>query len=331
MPFVSVLTTAQGGFLTLAEFFTLRRAAESVRRYPPLQHGRLRSYVAGADARIVAGRRASTALTAAVLLREGLVLLLRSAEVARGRDDAGPLSAERLSELLGTVPADPASARTASADDARVREALLAVDPLYLDRLDPDDIEATRWALDRACVAARKKVEPRSLVHLRGLRWGRMAGVLLIAGYAAFAWLRPRLGPVDVALGKPVHASSRHAGGPDGRDLVDGDVGTSYAVLTNTEDDPNVVIDLQGLFTLDRVVVYNRVDGWFDDSLPLVVECSTDGTRYDEVARREQHFDADPPWVVPARGRIARYVRLRVARRSYLALSEVEVFGRPQR
>ena len=81
-------------------------------------------------------------------------------------------------------------------------------------------------------------------------------------------------------------------------------------------------------YRIDRVAVYNRVDGWFDDCLPLVVEFSTDGAKYSEVARRDQHFAADPPWSVDGKRELARYVRVRLARRGYLALSEVEVFGR---
>ena len=75
--------------------------------------------------------------------------------------------------------------------------------------------------------------------------------------------------------------------------------------------------------------MHNRVDGWFDDCLPLVVEVSRDGNKWDEVARRDRHFDANPPWVVEAGGRGARFVRLRVAHHGSLALSEVEVYGKP--
>ena len=74
----------------------------------------------------------------------------------------------------------------------------------------------------------------------------------------------------------------------------------------------------------------NRVDGWFDDCLPLVVELSRDGVKWEEIGQREDHFGTDPPWIVNAGGRMATQVRLRVARKSYLALSEVEVFGKKQ-
>jgi hypothetical protein len=117
---------------------------------------------------------------------------------------------------------------------------------------------------------------------------------------------------------------------PDGKELVDGTIGTSYGLETNTEDSPNVVIDLLGEYRVDRVEVYNRVDGWFGDCLPLVVELSRDGTTYEEIGRRDTYFGTNPPWLVPANGRGARYVRVRVARHSYLALSEIEVFGKKQ-
>jgi hypothetical protein len=325
MPIVSALVDP------VREFFTLSRAEKVVRSHVPADQARATSYLAGAQARAWAARRALHALPAAVLLREALVLYLRAKQVLAGLDDSRPLTQEGLAELLGPVPAEAASPRAAAAaDDERVRSALVASDPLHLDRLAPDEIERTRWALDRACTAASKGVEVRSLVHLWGLRWGRRLGVLLLVGYTGIAWARATFGPIDVALGKPVHASSRRPGTPDGHELVDGDVGTSFGIHTNTEDEPHIVIDLQGDFTVDKVVVYNRVDGWFDDSLPLVVEVSVDGVHYDEVGRREQHFDADPPWVLPAQGRVAHFVRLRVARHSYLTLSEVEVIGRPK-
>jgi hypothetical protein len=133
---------------------------------------------------------------------------------------------------------------------------------------------------------------------------------------------------VNIARGKPVYPSSLRVNPPDGHELVDGIVGTSYGVHTDTEESPTVVIDLQDVFKINKVNVHNRADGWFDDCLPLLVELSIDGRTYTELARRDEHFDADPPWVVDGHRQPARYVRLRVPRRSYIALSEVEVFGR---
>ncbi|MGH7293369.1 MAG: hypothetical protein ACRELB_00480, partial [Polyangiaceae bacterium] len=112
------------------------------------------------------------------------------------------------------------------------------------------------------------------------------------------------------------------------RELTDGEKGTTFTKLTLQDDNPNAVIDLLGRYWIDKVKIYNRADGWFDDCLPLVVEVSKDGSRWDEIGRRTEHFGAGTPWVVDGGGRPASFVRVRVDRKSYLLLSEVEVFGK---
>ena len=263
---------------------------------------------------------------AALLLRDAVVHYLWRGRL-RGRSRVRPTSSTWPRSCLPCrrIPARP---RADPSDDARARAALASSDPLYLDRLSPEDVERARWALDRAAALVRRRVEARTLTNVRGARWGRLAALLLVIGYAAFAVTRAVLLPKDIALGKPVHPSSRKHNPPHGSELVDGEIGTSFGIHTQTEDNANVVIDLQARYWIDSVRVHNRVDGWFDDCLPLVVELSQDGTKWDEIGRREEHFDANPPWVVNGRGKPAQFVRLRVARRSYLALSEVEVYGK---
>jgi hypothetical protein len=315
-----------GFFSPIREFFTLARAEGTVRAYAPSQHALVREHADAADRRLLSGRRATDAVAAAILFRDAVAHCLFAAAIAR--DARAPLAELDLAEALPPLPADPARPRAQPTDDARVRSALSTHDALYFDRLSAEDVERARWALERAAARLRRSVEARSVANLRGTRWGRWAAVALVLAYAAFAIVRAALLPKNIALGKPVHPSSRHVNPPDGHELVDGEVGTSFGVHTNNEDDPNVVIDLQGAYWIDSVKVYNRVDGWFDDCLPLVVELSVDGTKWTEIGRRETHFEASPPWAVSGGGRPAQFVRLRVARRGYLALSEVEVFGK---
>jgi hypothetical protein len=188
-----------------------------------------------------------------------------------------------------------------------VRAALGAGSPLYFDDLPAEDAALARSALERAASMLSRRVEARSVANVRGTRWGRWAALALVVAYVLLVALRAKLWPKNIARGKQVRASSSSSG--DGHELVD-------------------VIDLGREYRVDRIAVYNRVDGWFDDCLPLVVELSVDGARYKEIARQDQHFGTAPPWTVDGRREAARYVRLRVARRGYLALSEVEVFGR---
>jgi len=309
----------------IAEFFTQRRAERTVRAYVPAQSTRVRKHVEAAEKRLRAGRRVTDATAAAVLLREAVLQYLIAMETSR---DAG--APEDATAPLPPVPRDPARPRADPSDDARVRAAIASRDPLYFDDLPSEDVERTRWALDRAASMLRRRVESRTLVAVRGTRWGRLAAITVLVVWGAVALAKAKLLPKNVALGKPVHASSLQVNPPSGAELVDGQMGdTWFGVQTREEDNPNVVIDLLGIYWIDTIKVHNRVEGWFDDCLPLVVELSRDGNKWEEIARRERHFDANPPWVVQAGGRGARYLRLRVARHSYLALSEVEVYGQP--
>lgn len=312
----------------IREFFTQGQAERTLRAYAPEQHCRIRLHVEAAARRESAGRRTMDPVPAAILLRAAVAEYLLALEAARAPDarlDAIDPSA------MPPLPDDPARPRADPSDDRRVREALVARDELYFDRLSAEDAERARWALDRAASLLRRRVETRTLTRVRGTRWGRIAAVLVVLGYAALQLVRATVLPQDIARDKPVRLSS--VGGKakpslqDGEALVDGDLSPT-PVSTNTEDNPSIVIDLLDSYWIDKVKVYNRVDGWFDDCLPLVVELSADGKIWEPIGRREEHFGTDPPWVVDGGGRRATQVRLRVPRRSYIALSEIEVFGK---
>lgn len=307
----------------IAEFFTLRRAERTVRAYLPAQSARVQRHVHAAERRLRAARRVSDGTAAAVLLREAVLQYLIALEAARDST-----AQEGAAAPLPPLPPDPARPKAEPSDDARARAAVASRDPLYFDGLAPEDVERARWALDRAGSMLRRSIESRTLAAVRGTRWGRVAAVVVLVLWGALAIARAKLLPKNIAYGKPVHPSSLMVNPPSGRELVDGETGASFGVETREEDNPNVVIDLQGDYWIDTIKVHNRVEGWFDDCLPLVVELSRDGNKWEEIARRDRHFDANPPWIIEAGGRGARYVRLRVARHSYLALSEVEVYGK---
>ena len=219
-------------------------------------------------------------------------------------------------------PATPSTAADPLADDRRVRAALAANDPLYFDALDADEAERVRQALERAAAILRRQVEPRSVVHLRASRRGRLAALALVGGYLALSGTRAAFLRTDIALGKPVHSSSRKHNPPSGRELVDGVVG-GVAIHTNTEDAPSATIDLSGTYYIDQIAVYNRTDGWFDDCF---------AARRRAVGRRQRLRRGRPPHGALRRrpalarrrasARVARYVRVRVARRGYLGAQQ---------
>lgn len=289
---------------SIREFFGLRRAEATVGAYRPAQHERVQAHAAAAARRLRAGRRTLDDVAAAILLQDAVRLYLQAWAVAHG----------------------PAHRAAAPAHDERVQAALSTEDPLLLDALSREELALTRLALEQAAATLAGGVEARSLLNLRATRWGRRAAVVVLGLYAlgsiaAAIWL-----PKNVALEKPVHPSSTRHG--DGHELVDGEIGTVPGVLTNVEDSPSVIIDLVDSYAVDEIRVHNRIDQAFDDSLPLVVEVSADGTTFKQLGRREEHFAADPPWVLKTHHEPVRLVRIKVMKRGYLALSEVEVYGK---
>ena len=208
----------------------------------------------------------------------------------------------------------------------RLRAALDADDPLFFDRLSREDAARTRVALEGAATRLANGVEARSLLNVRATRWGRRAAVTLLALYVLGSLAAARWLPKNVAREKPVHPSSTRRG--DGKELVDGEIATVPGVYTNAEESPSVVIDLVDTYAVSEIRVKNRIDQSFDDSLPLVVEAAIEGGAFHPIARRDEHFAADPPWIIKANGEPVRLVRIKVLKRGYLALSEVEVYGK---
>jgi hypothetical protein len=336
----------------LGEFFLLGAAEAQVRRRRPDQQERIETHLAAGDRRSRVGRRVDDPVAACLLMREAARAYVRAAAIASeahdttgndagvsagndgrvpvGRDPGAPVerdlsTLDALARRVAHIPSDPIAPEPRR-DLERVRAAIRSPDPLFFESLDGPELEKTRAALDRALSVLRDHAGARSLAAVYGTRYGRMAGVALLLGFALFRVVRTTLWP-DLAAGKPVSASSVLPGSPDGHELVEGGMGTSYAIATATQDAPWIAVDLSRVYKITEIDVYNRVDGWFDDNLPLVLETSVDGATWDDVARRDTTFGHDPPWSVRLERRPARYVRIHGVGRMLIALSRLRVYG----
>jgi F5/8 type C domain len=314
----------------MGEFFLLREAERTARAYTPAQRDRIDVHHVAAEERFRAARRLIDPVCSAVLVREALLGYLRAAAIARAhaldvaRADV-PAGCEAWDAQGARIPPDPLEP-DAAGDVERVRAALAASAPLFFDQMSGRELARTRGALDRAAFAIRGAGRVRSLAYVRGARFGRIAAVIVTLAFVVYRVLEATFWP-DLAHGKPVTSSSVMPGSPDGHDLVDGTIGTSFALATNNEESPWIQVDLLRVYRLTAVDVYNRVDGWFDDCLPLVLQTSVDGVTWDDVGRRDTTFIYDPPWIVHVDHKPARFVRVHALRRTYLALSRIAVFG----
>ena len=91
---------------------------------------------------------------------------------------------------------------------------------------------------------------------------------------------------------------------------------------TTEEDSPWIEYDLGAPTVLHRITILNRSDCCQDRALPLVIELSSDQNQWDEVDRAVSPFAT---YRASLEGNTARYVRLRVARRSVLHLEKVVI------
>jgi hypothetical protein len=205
---------------------------------------------------------------------------------------------------------------------------ILAADreALVFDETAPEQLFAERATVKRAAAWLRDLVEPRTLERIRAERWMRVSlvGAIALAVLVVVPvsiWRTPNL-----ALRRPVTASSRIPGSiapDDNSGVVNGEIEGKYGIHTN-RGGSWVMVDLQDVHRLSTIKVFNRADGWFDEGLPLRLEVSEDGQQWKEVERRATHFSATDPWVIKPQGTRARFVR--VASGNYVALTEIEVY-----
>jgi hypothetical protein len=308
----------------------LRKAEQTIRSYTPEQHARLSELVAAAHVREWVAReiRDEASLPAALsLLREAISFSVSATLVVRGEAVEGALSApEAAGRLAALIDADA---------DSRLKDPFAAVEPLLadtqplaLDRLGKERAAQARSAAEQLVSLLLGRVEPRTLRAVRVQRVVRLA--LIAAAVIGVVWfgVAKALAPVNVALGKPVTQSSRYSGAPECSALVNGTKDGPYGCHTNVEANPWVKIDLLAPHAIREIVVSHRSDGYQPDILPLTLELSEDGQNFQEAGVRQELFTDSKPWKLHLDGRTARYVRLTVKRNGYIALHEVEVFGR---
>lgn len=154
------------------------------------------------------------------------------------------------------------------------------------------------------------------------LRRGLAAALLFFVLASGFG-LRAALEPRDLAKGRQWSASSKW----DGCELEKhrcGSTPTDLFVHTTEEDNPWIEMDLGAVHDISEIFVKNRQDCCRERAVPLAVELSNDRKTWRLVARKVDAFSTWKEHISHAR---ARYVRLRVERRSLIHLEKVEIRG----
>jgi hypothetical protein len=155
-------------------------------------------------------------------------------------------------------------------------------------------------------------------------RWVRSGILFALVGLALFmvaGSVRQALKGPDLLANKPWHASSK-AYDCHPKDMECGGARSAMFFHTQEEEKPWVVFDLGSPQSFSRIEVVNREDCCPERAVPLVVEASDDENNWREVARRTDSFRE---WETTIKPTTARYVRLRVDRRTSFHLIRVSL------
>ena len=98
---------------------------------------------------------------------------------------------------------------------------------------------------------------------------------------------------------------------------------TDIFFSTAEDDSPWIEYDLGGHRSFSSLAVGNRVDCCQERAFPMVVEVSDDRTSWRKIAEQPANFDVWRPSFPRER---ARYLRLRVTKRSFLHLDAVAAY-----
>jgi len=163
---------------------------------------------------------------------------------------------------------------------------------------------------------AKRAVEALSLTSLLRIGLALLVIAVVVIGFIAILPAKKNL-----AAGKPWTTSSKmfdcH---PEAGEC--GGVQTMILFHTKDEQNPWFQYDLGTRMQFSSMTIRNRGDGERARAVPLVVEVSDDGKNFREIARQNDEFSV---WKQSFPKQTARFVRVRVPRKSMLHLEAVQV------
>lgn len=142
-------------------------------------------------------------------------------------------------------------------------------------------------------------------------------------------------GSINVALNKKACQSSlsRWSRPDESSCALNGNKTGNFSFHTDMETNPWWQVDLEGLYCLTEIVIYNREskgNALADRANSMAVFISQDGMQWEQLYGGGKPFGGvldQAPLVVDADGKNARFVRLQLQEMNYLHLDQVEVYA----
>ena len=230
---------------------------------------------------------------------------------AHGSPEDSP--AEEMAALWEGAP-PPVLARAQPDPGARERVKVSLSSAAFIASPTEEEILTVRRFAES--LAREASARPKQVDLLLAQRWLRVLLVGLVLALLVVGICVWRTRP-DLAKGKPFWTSSRSPSCPAA-------VLPCAGLMFHTDEELNpwVEIDLGSQRVIRQIAVSNRADCCTDRAIPLIAEISRTGGQWTEVGRRTADFVS---WTAKFPPATARYVRLRVPRRTTFHLHGVAV------
>ena len=168
-------------------------------------------------------------------------------------------------------------------------------------------------------------------INISSKHWGN---ALFVKNSAIFSWTAaPEFLEVEgenLAAGKMVTQSSIFGEGFVAENVTNGVRDGTASNHTKLEDSPWLQIDLEEEFTVNKVVIYNRLDSGRERAYSFELYCSNEGDEwvklFSQNGKKFGGIDGNPA-VVDLSGVVTRMIRIQLAEKNYLHLDEVEIYG----
>lgn len=233
-----------------------------------------------------------------------------AASVAPGTVGAGP---------VGAGPVDPGSVGAAAVEtgSAAGSAEIAAAESAAPSRED----EVARARAQASEALRRVEAPPLPTNHRRIVRAATVFALIIGLAIVIIPRLMSFTAPVDLAKGKPWRASSMLF--PCFPDRIDcGGARTTIFFHTAEEKEPWVLFDLQQPTAFSSATIVNRRDAAKERAVPLILEVSDDEQTWRTLARQDAEFSV---WKPSFDRTTARFVRLKVARQTFLHLDAVRL------
>jgi peptidoglycan/LPS O-acetylase OafA/YrhL len=189
--------------------------------------------------------------------------------------------------------------------------------------------ELSWWALEAPMQnLGRRLIESASVPTIPRRVYAIAAGAIVISSVLLYHHdITKHFGRPNLALQKATTLSAVLDARYPVSALTNGDLDWMTCATAPAGEAPWLMIDLGAQRDISEIFIYNRWDGWQQDSLPIILEVCQDRTICKTVDIRRKVFSRFLPWKTRPTHQAARYVRLQGIRDKAVCLTEVEVFG----